>query len=321
VPNQPNSISRILVAIATYKRKAPLEKLLSSLEKLKLSTLSANEVTILIVDNDPDQSAQTVHDTYSETSIYKVQYQWEKRPGVTHVRNTALEIGLKKGFEFVAFIDDDEVAHANWLEELLKQQKQDSADAVFGNVISQYENDTPGWISASKPHGIELSKPGPTDTPAGVGNSLISLEAIKRTGLIFSEEMSLTGGEDTLFFYEMHDAGCTLSNAPNAVVDEDVPLNRSSLGWLWKRWYRTGITDSIIINRHKSNSSRRIKALTDGLIRTSIGSVLLGISWVTRLGKTDATIGKRVFTVARGVGMLSYAFGGTYEEYGSKKAD
>ncbi len=310
-----------LIGVATFKRPKQLQELLESLEKLSWNKLEMPRVEIAIVDNDADESARELVEMFAKNSHYPITYLTESRRGVSHVRNTALEFALSHEFDFLAFIDDDETAHTNWLEALLIRQNETKAGAVFGQVNSQYNEDAPDWIAAWRPHAHIIETDGIPDKPGGTCNVLIDLQAVQNSNIRFDPKMSLTGGEDTLFFYEMQDAGYTFASAAAAIVDEDIPSNRAQPNWILKRWYRTGMTDLIIINRHSIGPVVKLKAVLGGLVRLTIGSTAALLFWIANFGKLNKKTMEKLYTAYRGAGMLSFAFGRTYEEYGSKKSD
>jgi succinoglycan biosynthesis protein ExoM len=317
----PPSPASILIAVATYKRNAQLEDLIESFQKLDLGQYDDNRVEIAIVDNDPESGAETCVTTLAASSRFKMDYLKETRKGVSHVRNTALEKALSENFDFIAFVDDDETVSPQWLSALLKTQSVTQAAAVFGPVNSTYDETCPDWISEWRPHAISIDRDDICTVPGGTCNVLISTQAVIEGDLRFDPRMSLTGGEDTLFFYQLMDRGYTLANSADGVVNEPIPHNRTQPGWLMKRWYRTGITDAFILNRHDTSAKSKLKAVLGGLVRIAVGGASAAGYHLISLGKLNRHTMSKLYTLCRGVGMISYSLGKTYEEYGTQKAD
>ncbi len=310
---------RILVAIATYKRVDLLKGLLTSLDALQFETDPDADITIAVIENDPGETARDAVCAHSEHSPFKVIYEVENRPGVTHVRNRALS--MAKDYDFLAFIDDDEFATPNWLDELLRRQKTTGATAVFGPVRSVYSDKVSAWIADWAPHATPYETDAIMSKPGATCNCLISMSAIADEDLTFDPKMSLLGGEDTLFFSKLMDRGHILAQSSTAIVHEHIPDNRAQVSWLLRRWYRTGMTDAMIGGRNASQTSTRIKAVVGGLVRIGAGLSMAATTYALSLGKAKIPTMNRLYTASRGAGMIAFAFGFSYEEYGNKKAD
>jgi succinoglycan biosynthesis protein ExoM len=302
----------VLVAAPTYKRNALLETLLDSLSRLDVP--SGSLVRVVIIDNDLDQRARPVVEAWQERFPIPLIYEAEPAPGVTHVRNRALDLASED--EFLAFIDDDEFAEPQWLAELLRRQEETGAAAVFGPVKPIYPDTAPDWMRRWGVHGTPIPADSFRTKPGATNNCLIAMDVVRATGLRFASEMSLTGGEDTLFFRQLLDRGYTLANAMNAHVSEHVPAERARAGWLLKRWYRTGVTDALIDGRLLPAPLSRLRALLHGSIRLVAGGALAALAAIFTLGQGRRLILSRCYTASRGLGMLAYAFGRRYEEYG-----
>src|SRR5690606_20411702 len=89
---------------------------------------------VVLVDNDPDASALECLRALNDPRVAVVH---EPRAGVANARNAGLRAA--KG-ELIAFLDDDEIAPAGWLAELLRVQAEHNADVVFGPVRTRLAN-------------------------------------------------------------------------------------------------------------------------------------------------------------------------------------
>ncbi|MCA8901914.1 MAG: glycosyltransferase family 2 protein [Hyphomonas sp.] len=304
---------KVLVAAPTHKRNDLLDGLLKSLNALTIP--EGTDVEFLIIDNDPAEGARPVVARWQETFALPLRYETERQPGVTHVRNKALD--LAEGFDFLAFIDDDEFADAGWLAALLARYDATGAAAVFGPVDPIYPNTAPGWMRDWAVHGTHIPADEDQLKPGATCNCLIDLKTVRDTGLRFETRMSLTGGEDTLFFTRFLDAGYRLTRAKDARVFEHVPEGRATPNWLMRRWYRTGITDALIAGRDMSPAKARLRGLVHGIVRVAAGSAAVALVAIATLGNPRQVLA-RCYTVCRGAGMISFAFGKQYEEYGRK---
>lgn len=305
---------KVLVAAPTYKRNDLLDGLLRSLLALRIPDDA--EVEFAIIDNDADGGARAVVERWQPEFRQPLRYLIEPAPGVTYVRNRALE--LAAGFDLLACVDDDEFADPEWLSTLIARYDATGAAGVFGPVEPVYPDSAPDWMRDWAVHGTHISADEDQTKPGATCNCLIDMKVVRDMGLTFETDMSLLGGEDTLFFTRMLDAGYRMTLSKDAKVFEHVPEARATSRWLLRRWYRTGMTDAIIAGRNMSPGMTRLRAFVHGAVRVAVGSVLVALVWLVTLGQSPRRILARCYTVCRGAGMISFATGKIYEEYGRK---
>lgn len=305
---------RILVAAPTYRRPALLEKLLESLSRLILPQEA--DTSFVIIDNDPGGGARPLVSQWQASFGPRLDYAHEHRPGVTYVRNHAL--ALAGEMDLLAFIDDDEFADPAWLLHLVERYRQTGAAAVFGPVSAVYATGTPEWMRRWGVHSRPVSADTDLSRPGATCNCLIDMAVVRSEGLLFDERMTLTGAEDTLFFTRLLDLGHRLTLSKDALVYEHIPQERASPAWLMRRWYRTGLTDAMIAGRYLSPAGARLRSAVHGLIRVAAGGALTGLTFLMTVGLHRRAITARSFTLCRGLGMLAFASGRTFEEYARK---
>ena len=117
---------RVAICIATFRRQELLRELLVGLAQLTFHKARKPHIQIVVVDNDELASAEEICDDVSIP--WPIKYVVEPRRGITHARNRT--IAEVSSADFVAFIDDDEIPSAHWLDELLWAQEKFSADVV-----------------------------------------------------------------------------------------------------------------------------------------------------------------------------------------------
>ena len=130
---------KILIGVPTYKRPTMLQRALNSVAALEIPADLGNtpvEVTMVIVDNDPDRSAYKVVDRFSTSSPMPVRYATSEKRGIGSARNSLIDQALLSSADFCAWIDDDEMVRPGWLKELLTIQQRFEADVVAGPVNS-----------------------------------------------------------------------------------------------------------------------------------------------------------------------------------------
>ena len=93
----------ITVCICTFKRAAMLAHLLNELENQRTENLFT--YSIVVIDNDADESAREAVDSFKRKSTIPVKYYVEPEQNIALARNRAVQ---NSNGNFLAFIDDDE---------------------------------------------------------------------------------------------------------------------------------------------------------------------------------------------------------------------
>ena len=295
---------QISICIATYKRPLLLNRLLSALECLKFEKVPRPGIEIIVVDNDPEASAEQVCKKLQSTSKWQIRYSIETSKGVTHARNRSIA-NASAASDFIAMIDDDEYPHHSWLEELLLTQAQYQADVVTGPVFPIFEDDVPEWVK--KGHFFD-----PKDQPTGqslpaafTGNVLARLGLLKSSDKAFDDRFATKGSEDSYLFMRLRKTGAKIIWSQEAIAYESIPGSRTNLAWLLQRSY-WGYSSYSLFEK-EIYPSRKVQ-----IIRAVKGVALLGQGMVTLLPAGFA--GKHRFygsciNVARGLGTLSGLLG------------
>ena len=223
------------ICVATYKRPYLLNNLLISLQALKLKPEWA--LTIIVVDNDYRQTAKTIVNKYRSEQSIDILYLVEPKKGISQARNKALE---SASADFICFIDDDEVAAKDWLINLADCLYEHDADAVFGPAVKLLPDNAPAWVKNNSFY-MHLNRAKGTVLEYGATNNVL----LKKNSLgiplhKFDVRYSLTGGEDTDFFYRLYLTGKKLIWCNDAYVYESVPRSRLSKKWYMLRHFRSG---------------------------------------------------------------------------------
>ncbi|MBV8602566.1 MAG: glycosyl transferase family 2, partial [Candidatus Eremiobacteraeota bacterium] len=235
----------------------------------------------------------------------------EAEPGIAVVRNRALEFALA-GFDFLAFLDDDELASERWLAELARVQAATDADAVIGPVTPEYPPHAPAWIAGGGFFELPTFEDGAAVEMGWTGNCLIRMATVRRLGLRFNLSFGLTGGCDSLFFAELLRAGGSVRYAAHADVREPVPSKRLTARYVLFRRVRIGNT--------LARCDRIVTPTPRAFVRRTILSSLTILSGLLRVGPLALRGGKRgaMFAardVAAGLGVLAGLAGVVVTEY------
>lgn len=236
---EPQSGELLSVCICTFKRPDGLRAALASVIVQVLPETVTFEV--VVVDNDPHASAQAVFTEFhaANPSVHLV-YANETSPGVSFARNRCLREATG---DWIAFLDDDEIAPANWLSALLKTARAYDAGAVFGAVLPVYEAELPDWLA----YGGAIERPRfGTGKVIGwgdsrTGNVLMTRQLAEAVGE-FDARFARTGGEDSFFFATAMQLGFRLVWCDEAAVSETVPKSRMTKKWIIQRAFFGGRT-------------------------------------------------------------------------------
>ena len=140
---------------------------------------------------------------------------------------------------FIAFIDDDEVPSAGWLDELLSTQVKFQADLVSGPVWPRYDSNVAGWVKRGGFFEGKESATGTTRRTCAANNVLVGTHVFTSVPR-FDDAFALSGAEDTDFFLRIVQAGYKIVWSQEAVVFEAVSAERGTVAWLLRREYQTG---------------------------------------------------------------------------------
>ncbi len=225
---------KLAICICTHQRPAGLLRLLKSLETLAGQV----QFAIFVVDNHQDAEGLKVIEEIQKSG-YSVAIQGEQvlDGGISQARNHVLQMAINANAQFVAFIDDDEWPEASWLDELMRVQAIDDADAVGGPTKAVFEADISNAFASCPYYGADLNLPDNAICELqACGNVLLKLQTIAKLGQpYFDPALGQSGGEDLKFFMRLKAAGLNMRWAAQATVFETVPPSRSTLKWLKHR--------------------------------------------------------------------------------------
>jgi succinoglycan biosynthesis protein ExoM len=257
-------VNHISVCICTFKRPELLRQLLERLNCQQTNNLF--NYSVIVADNDPEQSARPVVELFRPSSRVNVTYCFEPEQNIALARNKALK---NAEGNFIAFIDDDEFPVDDWLYNLISALAEHHVDGVLGPVKAYYESEPPRWVKDGKfferatyPTGYEL-----TWTETRTGNVLFRRDILAGVEIPFKPEFG-TGGEDVDFFRRMIGSGHKFIWCNEGFVYEVVPSSRCRRSYLLKRALLRGINTS----RHRSN---RLKNAATSLVAVPCYAIAL----------------------------------------------
>lgn len=226
------------------------------------------EYSIVVADNDPEQSARDVVEAFSSTSRTQVKWSFEPQPNIALARNKAIE---NAPGDFIAFLDDDEYPENDWLCQLFKTCSASGADGVLGPVVPYFEKEPPGWVKKGRFFDRPAYRTGfrLNWDQARTGNVLFKREILNPGEPPFNSQFD-TAGEDVDFFRRMMLKGCTFVWCNEAVAHEIVPASRCNRTYLLRRALVRG-------SNFRKHPTDRFKNATKSLIAIPCYTVALPV--------------------------------------------
>jgi succinoglycan biosynthesis protein ExoM len=303
--------TKIDICVATYRRPGLLGALLRSLARQKLGGLRAR---VVVVDNDPAGSARAVVADFRRKASLPVLYAQEPIQGISYARNRALDLARAP---YIAFLDDDETAHPDWLRLLWECLEQYGADAVFGRVRRLVPPHAPDWAAGHYLIHPPRFTTGQRVTVGPTNNVLVRAACLGDPPLRFDPAFALTGGSDSDFFYRLHLSGKKLIRCAEAVVEDHWLPERLTVGWICRRGWRAGQSYTRVFVSRRSLAGKAVWTLSC-LALMSGGA--LALPWVWLVSR-PASVGL-LTRVCYYAGKLSVLFGsGLYfQEYAAHRA-
>jgi len=306
--HSPNAAGEIWIdiCICTYRREE-LRATLLSLGQMNLPEKC--RIRVIIADNDFEPSAKDRVANIAPELPFEVRYIHSPAANISLARNACLDASTG---DYVAFIDDDETASEDWLAHLLATALDTKADAVLGPVQASYAADAPRWMGKGDFHSTFPVWVRAEILTGYTCNVLLRRSSTAVGNRRFSLALGRSGGEDTQYFTELHEAGGKISYAPEAWVFEPVPPARAKFSWLCKRRFRVGQTHGrmlrgkaagpklagqVVLAGAKAGFSlsmaiatafsvvRRNRWILRGIMHTGVVSGLMGIREIQQYGE------------------------------------
>ena len=222
------------VGVCTFQRVSVADTL-ASLGAQRLPP--GIRLRVIVADNEPLPAAEARVRTAAAIHRLNLSYVHAPAQNISLARNAVLD--ALEG-DFLAFIDDDQIAAPDWIASLVAAAQAQGCAAVLGPVTAVYPAETPPWIAAGDFHSFRPVRIGGRIVKGYSCNVLIRTDIIRRAALRFDPSLGRMGGEDDDFFYRLTDAGGVIGETEAARVFEPVPASRATLPWLLRRAFRSG---------------------------------------------------------------------------------
>lgn len=270
------------IVVCTYDRPAHLALTLKSC--LAQTNALGLAMELVVIDNHPSGSAAPVCEALAGRGL-PLRYVADLTRNMSVLRNRGFD---EARGDWLAFIDDDEVADAGWTDALVAAARATNADIVVGPRLASFEAGAPpAWDPTGEAfernlklqNRAEVVLTTPSGKPRyglGTGNSLFNLARCHIPGRgPMRESFGDAGGEDAELFVRLHREGRRIVWAADARVTETVPVHRTTSEYRLLRIRReTQHYVSICLDAARSRRLTWIVLMLKGIVQTVAGFTL-----------------------------------------------
>jgi succinoglycan biosynthesis protein ExoM len=301
----------IRVCVLTYRRPELLRLTLKSLLAQTVVGSASIRMSIVVIDNDARSSAAHIVTELRVTCPVPLSYVANPRNGLSTGRNLGLDHAAT--CSFVAFIDDDETAQSDWLENLARAATLFSADVVTGPVLPQHLQ-SPVWVKRGGFFDPVLRPSGEIVPHVATNNTLLRANVV--SALRFDPQFDSTGGEDTDFFLRAAQSGFQMVWCAEAKVTEWVPKERANLRWILGRAYSDA-------NRFTRSSIRLDASPKVAILRITkgVGGIFVGVTLLAAGIFGSHLSARGLQLLARAAGTFAGLRGRSHAYYGTEGID
>lgn len=228
---------KISVMIPTYRRPALLLKAIGSI----LDDCGTAEIPLIyVVDNDPlaYEGAKAATELAMERKITgSIRCVFAPNPGLANCRNAGIEaVFSDPSIDSVVMIDDDSFVAPGWWSAISAAASINDAEIIGGPTVYIVPDDCCDEVRQAPVFGSPFNISGHVPILRSSNNCLIRrvvYDSFEKK--LFNIEFNDTGGEDTHFFRRASDYGHRFRWVNEAKINEPVPINRATVGWVMER--------------------------------------------------------------------------------------
>ncbi|MCJ8310411.1 MAG: glycosyltransferase [Hyphomicrobiales bacterium] len=305
----PQSIE-LVVVLPTFKRPDHLRITLQSV----INQTTPKPYAIVVMDNHPEgsQGAVAAEELLKESEVSATIILAHRR-GNCAAYNAGFHTALStyEHARWIQIIDDDEIAHPDWLENQVATAERLGVDFCGAPQHPIFDG---GRHQDWQRHPVfepPFKSSGQVPILYSSGNVLLSTERLREHQHPWLDEVfNFLGGGDSDFFDRCKRRGARFGWCAEAGVDETTPLRRTELSWLNSRSLRNGSISALI-------QKRAARSMTDHAARIIKSSLLLAASPYRSLtlfvNKRSLIMALNPMNVA--LGRLLMEFGFANEQY------
>ncbi|MEQ8846251.1 glycosyltransferase [Botrimarina sp.] len=234
----------VTIVVGSYNRADMLAETLASLTALSTESASGERFVyeVVVVDNASTDHTQQVIEHYSRPenrgAAARLRGFYEEQAGVSHARNRGMAEAVG---QWIAFHDDDQRAHPDWIVRLLELTGRRGVKVAGGAVHLVLPHDNTRRLAPAcrvllgEKVGWDAEQPYTRKRVPGTNNLIFHRSVIDAVG---GFDTRLTnGGEDADLYRRLRGAGYEAWYTPDAIVYHLIPPQR--LGDDYMRWTAT----------------------------------------------------------------------------------
>ena len=275
--------ARIAVIICAYTEER-WNDLVDAVESVQRQSLLPDDI-VIVIDHNPSLLVR-VQDRFKGLIIVEN----ANTQGLSNARNTG--IAATKA-DLLAFLDDDAVAHEDWLKKLYEAVMRPNVVGVGGYVVPHWMDTELRWLPQEFYWVVGCTHRGVPMEIAEIRNPVGASMLIRRkvfdTVGLFNSDMGRVGTlpvgcEETELCIRarQHMAGAKILYVPDAVVEHKVPAKRANWQYFMSRCYSEGLSKaavSSLVGSKDGLSAERVhafKTLPRAFFRAMGDTVLRG---------------------------------------------
>ena len=132
---------KLSAIICTHNRAALLAR---ALESLCRQTVDPSEYEIIVVDNNSkDDTPEIVRTLKNRFPNHPIRLLFEDKQGLSYARNMGYQ---QASGDYVAYLDDDAIAPANWIEVAQKIATTMTPEVYGGPIVAYFDQPNPAWF-------------------------------------------------------------------------------------------------------------------------------------------------------------------------------
>ena len=139
----------ITVILCTYNRYESLAKALDSLAALVVP--ETVEWNVLVVDNNSSDGTRAIVERFCQRYPSRFHYLFEPRQGKSYALNAGIH---EASGEVLAFVDDDVIVEATWLQNLTSPLQNTDWAGSGGRILPGRPFSPPRWLAVSGPYAM-----------------------------------------------------------------------------------------------------------------------------------------------------------------------
>ena len=259
-------------------------------------------------ENDEEPRCERIVRDYDAAGTnHSITYVLEPGLGIPFGRNRAAREAIERGADLLAFVDDDEVVAQDWLTEIVKAYRHSGAVLLGGPLRVRKTERTLSPLQALMEKCIarryarkeeraarRAGLNGSAQVTIVTNNWLAETAIFKEHDIWFDENMRFSGGTDAKLYSAVTAAGLRTAWAKNAIVYEEIPSERLSITYQYRRGR----------DQASTNYSRKTQGLRPALLTLVVLVPAKAVSVVLLVGALPFTSGRTLLDAVRATGWI-----------------